>query len=256
LATAVLMAARGACVWLMARRQDRLESALDSVRKAGSSYKQHGMVTADVTDFKAVEAAVSKVVESSGSPDILINSAGEVYPCLFKDVSTDVVRHLMDVNFMGMVNVTKACLPSMIARRTGSIVNISSVYGFIGGYGYAAYCASKYAVRGFSDALRVELKPLGIRVSVVFPQNTDTPQLDYENSLKTKEMKLIDNTSVMTVESVAKSITGGIRRGDYMIIPGREGRLVIWLNSNFSALTRWYMDSLVRRALREKDNKT
>lgn len=214
LATARLLSAEGAHVWLMARNQDRLRSALSQVESARRSSGQRcGVVVADVTRVDQVDSAVADVTRACGAPDILISSAGDVYPCLFQDMDMKTLHGIMDVNYYGMVHVTLACLPSMIARRSGHIVNISSVYGFIGGYGYSAYCASKFAIRGFSNALRAELKPQGIKVSVVFPQDTDTPQLERENRLKSPLLKALNDTPVMTADAVARAIVRGIAKG-------------------------------------------
>ena len=135
----------------------------------------------------------------------------------------------MEVDYFGTVNVIKACLPSMLQRRSGHIVNISSVYGFLGGYGYSAYCASKFAVRGFSDSLRAELKALGINVSVVFPQNTATPQLEREVGLRSPAMNALDTTKVISAEDVAKAIVRGIERRQYVILCGAEAKFLFWL---------------------------
>lgn len=230
LATAKLLSQKGAHVWLVARNRERLQSALsqvDSVRR--SSSQRCGIVTADVTKIDEAEKAVVEVTKSCGAPDILLNSAGDVYPDLFQDADLTIVRQLMEVDYFGTVYVTKACLPSMIARRSGHIVNVSSVYGFLGGYGYSAYCAAKFAVRGFSDSLRAELKPLGIGVSVVFPQNTATPQLERENELKSPVMKALDTTKVIAAEEVAKAILRGIACKQYVILCGTEAKFFFWL---------------------------
>ena len=256
LATAKLLSLRGAHVWLLARHRDRLQSALSEVEAARRSPSQLcGIVPADVTNFDEAAMAVTEVTKACGAPDVLINSAGDVYPALFQDMDINVVHQLMEVNYFGTVYVTRACLPFMVARRSGYIVNLSSVYGFIGGYGYSAYCASKFAVRGFSDALRAELKPLGIGVSVVFPQNTATPQLEYENKLKSPLLKAMDSTRVITAEAVANAIVHGITRRQYVIIPGVEGKLLFRFTSILGTGTYWIMDRLVAGAQKkvEKD---
>lgn len=230
LATAKLLSQKGAHVWLVARNRERLQSALsqvDSVRI--SSGQRCGIVMADVTKVDEAENAVAEVTKACGAPDILLNSAGDVYPDLFQDADLAIVRQLMEIDYFGTVYATKACLPSMIARRSGHIVNISSVYGFLGGYGYSAYCAAKFAVRGFSDSLRAELKPLGIGVSVVFPQNTATPQLERENELKSPVMKALDTTKVIAAEEVAKAILRGIACKQYVILCGTEAKFCFWL---------------------------
>jgi 3-dehydrosphinganine reductase len=249
LATAKLLSQKGAHVWLLARNRDQLKIALSEVEKLRNNENQRfGIVSADVTDIDVVNKAVREVEKACGDPDILINSAGDVYPDLFKDADINMVRQQMEINYFGTVNATKVCLPSMVARHSGYIVNISSVYGFISGYGYSAYCASKFAVRGFSDALRAELKPLGIGVSIVMPQNTVTPQLERENKLKSPVMKALDTTKIMTAESVAEAIIYGISHRRYVIIPGFEGKFLFWFNGIMGTGIHWVMDYMVRAA--------
>jgi 3-dehydrosphinganine reductase len=249
LATARLLSQQGAHVWLVARNHDRLQSALSQVESIRNSTDQFcGMVTADVSKTGEAEKAVTEVIRACGAPDILINCAGDVYPDLFQDANLDTVRGLMEVDYFGTVYTTKACLPSMIARRSGYIVNISSVYGFLGGYGYSAYCASKFAVRGFSDAIRAELKPLGIGVSVVFPQNTATPQLEREIKLRSPVMNALDTTKVISAEEVARAIVRGIARRQYIILCGTEAKFLFWLTGISGSLIYRIMDWTVASA--------
>ena len=175
LETGKLLSQLGASVWLAARNKDRVEQALREVESARCSPGQSpGGVTADVTDIDQSTAAVARVTEACGSPDILINSAGDVYPALFHETEMQVMRNLMEVNYFGTVNMTRACLPSMMARRQGYIVNISSVYGFMGGYAYSGYCASKFAQVGFAQSLDYEVRERGVKVSVITPGGVNT----------------------------------------------------------------------------------
>ncbi|MBE0697383.1 MAG: SDR family NAD(P)-dependent oxidoreductase, partial [Anaerolineaceae bacterium] len=104
----------------------------------------------------------------------------------------------------------------------------SSLVGIHGLYGYSAYAPSKFALRGLSDVLRYELKPYGIQVSVVFPSDTITPQLDYENKHKPPILKALSesNTKPVSAESVAEKTIRAIKRGKYMILPSSDG--VMW----------------------------
>jgi len=249
LALAKLLSLKGAHVWLVARNQERLQLALSQVESFRQNSGQRcGIVSADVTDFGEAEKAVAEVTKACSAPDILINSAGDVYPALFQDIDLKMVRSTMELDYFGTVYVTKACLPLMIARRSGHIVNISSVYGYLGGYGYSAYCAAKFAVRGFSDSLRAELKPLGIRVSVVFPQNTATPQLEREIRLRSPVMNALDTTKVITADTVAKTIVKGIIRNQYIILCGTEAKVLFWLSNILGPGIYWIMDSTVAGA--------
>ena len=190
-----------------------------------------GTVSADVSDWDQVRKAVKQVTEKSGPPDLLVNSAGVAHPGYVQDLDLNIFTWMMEVNYFGTVYVTKEVIPAMLKRGSGFIVNISSVAGFIGTFGYTAYGASKFAVRGFSDALRAEMKLHNIGVALVFPPDTQTPQLEYETKIKPAETKaLAGNTSVMTAEEVAEEVIKGIERGKYLILPGFESKLIYRLN--------------------------
>lgn len=227
LALARLLAGNGANVWLAARDRVRLESALREVESARYSGEQRcGFVSADLSVASEASAAVSKVVESAGLPDLVVNSAGVAHPGYVQDLSLDIFRWMMETNYFATVYMTKAVLPGMIERRSGHIVNISSMAGFTGVFGYTAYGASKFAVTGFSEALRAEMKPHGVRVSLVFPPDTDTPQLAYENQYKPPETKAVSGTArALSAETVARAILRDAGRGRFLILPGWEARL-------------------------------
>jgi 3-dehydrosphinganine reductase len=233
LALAKLLAARGAHVWLAARQIARLESALREVESAHSSPAPRcGIVQADLSIPAQADSAVAEVVKAVGVPDVVINSAGAAHPGYVQDLSLDIFRWMMNANYFTTVHMTKAVLPGMLERRSGYILNLSSLAGFLGFFGYTAYGASKFAVTGFSEALRAELKPHGIRVSVVFPADTDTPQLAYENQYKPAETKAISGAAtVLPVERVARAILHQAERGNYMIFPGLEARLIYILST-------------------------
>lgn len=256
LAMARLLAARGAHVWLLARRENLLKEALASVQaECPDSSQRCGYVCADVSDYEQVENAVADVTAVVGLPDLVINSAGITYPGYVQEIDLETFRKMMDVNYFGTVYTTRAVLDGMIARGSGQIVNLSSVAGFLGTFGYSAYGASKYAVRGFSDVLRAEMKPHGIGVSVVFPTDTDTPQLDYETPLKPPETKALSGSfDVMLAEDVANSIVKGLERGRYLILPGFETQLLYRLNGLLGNLVYTIMDIFVARSQSGDDN--
>jgi 3-dehydrosphinganine reductase len=233
LALARLLAARGAHVWLAAREQAKLESALREVELARYSPSQHcGIISADLSVLDEATSAISKFVQSVGVPDLIINSAGVAHPGYVQELSFDIFRWMMETNYFATVYVTKALLPGMIERRSGHIINISSIVGFLSVFGYTAYGASKFAVTGFSETLRAEMKPLGICVSVAFPPDTDTPQLAYENQYKPPETKAISGTAhALSAEKVAQTILRQAESGRFLIFPGLESRLIYILSS-------------------------
>lgn len=233
LALARLLAARGAHVWLAAREQAKLESALREVELARYSPVQHcGIVSVDLSVLDEATSAISKFVQSVGLPDLIINSAGAAHPGYVQELTFDIFRWMMETNYFATVYVTKAMLPGMIDRRSGHIINISSIVGFLSVFGYTAYGASKFAVTGFSETLRAEMKPLGIHVSVAFPPDTDTPQLAYENQYKPPETKAISGTAhALSAEKVAQTILRQAESGRFLIFPGWESHLIYILSS-------------------------
>jgi 3-dehydrosphinganine reductase len=140
-------------------------------------------------------------------------------------------------------------VPGMVKRKSGHIVNISSIAGFLGFFGYTAYSGSKYAVRGLTDILRAEMKPLGVRVSIVYPPDTQTPQLEFDNATKPFETKAItDSGSILSPEEVAQSIFNGILKNKYIILPGFEGKLLYWASGWLGTGVYPIMDMLIRNA--------
>jgi len=225
LTTAKQLAEAGAHVWLTARRKDKLEAALEEVLAARVDSQKCGIVPADISDSKQAAHVVETVTQSVGVPDVVLNSAGITQPGYVQELPLSIFEQLMRVNYFGTVYVNAAVLPAMLKRGSGHIINIASMAGFLGVFGYTAYTASKYAVVGYSDTLRAELKPHGIRVSVVFPPDTDTPQLKYEDPYKPAETRAVSGTAKgVSAERVARSIVEQAARGRYMIFPAADTR--------------------------------
>jgi NAD(P)-dependent dehydrogenase (short-subunit alcohol dehydrogenase family) len=132
----------------------------------------------DVTDEKQAAAAVAAALDRFGRIDVLVNNAGFGLLGAVEEASADEVRRLYETNVFGLLNVTRAALPSMRERRRGHVINISSVGGYRSGPGFGVYCSTKFAVEGLSEALHGELAPLGVHVTVVEPGYFRTEFLD------------------------------------------------------------------------------
>lgn len=223
LALARLLAEEGANVWLLARHADALEAACRSLHSSAS--QKHGYYVADVTDHTQVESTLARFQKEVGVPDVLVNAAGGAHPGYVQETSLEVFHEMMDLNYFGTVNMVMAVLPAMLKRGSGYIVNFSSMGGFIAPFGYGAYTPAKYAIRGFSDILRLELKAMGVRVSVVFPPDTDTPGMANENKTKPFETLEAFSSKLVSPEAVAKGVLKGMKRGQYTILPGSEPSL-------------------------------
>jgi NAD(P)-dependent dehydrogenase (short-subunit alcohol dehydrogenase family) len=126
-------------------------------------------VLMDVTDASQVHEGIQTALAAFGKIDVLVNNAGYALLGAVEELSEEDIRRQIETNLFGTLAVTRAILPAMRERRSGHIVNITSVGGFVGGAGWGIYCASKFGVEGFSDCLSLELAPLGIHVMIVEP---------------------------------------------------------------------------------------
>lgn len=254
-ATARALAAAGAHVCIIARTPGKIDEALEEIRSSAADPSGQTLIgrPADVSDYAQAQAVVRELVREGWEPDLLFNFAGIAHPGYFHELPLEVFRRTMETNFFGTLHMCKLVAPLMMRRRQGHIVNTSSVAGFIGVFGYTAYGASKFAVRGFTDVLRSELKPYGVRVSILFPPDTDTPQLWEENKIKPAETRaLAGNVKVMRPEEVARQLLRGVARGQYVILPGLESKLVYMAAGLLGAKLHWFLDAIVRKAQRER----
>ncbi|MBI5845373.1 MAG: SDR family oxidoreductase [Deltaproteobacteria bacterium] len=226
LAAARLFAGLGAKVVIFARNRERLDKAVSEINAAGVPSGGSGAgFCLDVGDNRAVLNVMARAMSDAGTPDLLVNCAGRAIPRPFTEVSFDQFSDTMRVNLFGVWSATAAVVPAMMKRGSGHVVNVSSVAGLIGVYGYTDYAASKFAVVGFSEALRCELAPHGIGVSVLCPPDTDTPGLALENRTKPPETCAISaKAKVVSAEKVAEALLCGIRKGRFLILPGADAK--------------------------------
>ena len=204
-ATAEKLAAHGAKVVLTARREDRLKELQQKIEKDGG----HALiVTADVTKKEDWEKVIQQTKETFGDADVLVNNAGLMPLSFVKKLRTDEWEKMVDVNIKGVLNGVAAVLPTMMEHKKGHIVNISSVAGrklFPGG---AVYCATKFAVRAFSEGLRNELAPeFNIRITTIEPGAVATELTDTITDEDIKEgMKPMLDIEMLQAKDIAESI--------------------------------------------------
>jgi len=212
LAAAKVALSRGAKVSLIARRADVLEQAATTLGDSTS------WAAADVSDAEGLQSAVDTLCDNNGPCDVLLTSAGYARPGYFHELPIDDFRQEMEVNYLGTVFAVRAVIESMIERHAGHVVVVSSVAGLLGVYGYTSYSPTKFAVRGFAEALRAEVHPFGIKTSIVYPPDTETPGLDRENFTKPAETVMISGTiSPRPADVVAEAIISGIERNKLTI---------------------------------------
>lgn len=249
LAFARLLAAEGARLSLVARDPLKLSAAHASLRSAFPSAPAPFTAPADVADEAAVVSAVRAAEAVHGPVDLLVASAGVARPGRFAELPAEVFRRAMDVNYFGALHAVRAVVPAMIARRSGRVVLISSGAGLVGLFGYTAYAPSKFALRGFAESLRAELKPAGVGVTIVYPPDTDTPQLAEENLTKPAETRALTAAGgLWSADAVARATLAGIRRGAFCVTPGLPLTLLSWFHSPLAPLLRWSFDRTAARA--------
>ncbi len=221
LATARLYAKRGCDVAIVGRSADKLAAARTELLGVATSQGQRVETRqADLSDFDAAKTAIDSLVADGFAPDILVNSAGVIVPGEFATMPLENFESNLTNGYWSVVYPCRAAVPHMLARGSGHIVNVSSVAGYLGIYGYTGYSSAKFAVMGFTEALRFEMKPEGITVHVVCPPDTDTPALAFEHTLRPPETDVIaGNIKPIPAEKVAAAIVRGVERGTYLIIP-------------------------------------
>ena len=166
-ATALELARRGANVVLAARRTERLEEVATACRALGVR------AIAIATDVTKPEDC-RNLIEAAGQVDVLINNAGFAVFGAIAESDANVLRDMMETNYFGTLHCTQAVLPQMLARREGTIVNVASIAGLMGYARMGGYCATKFALVGFTEALRDEVLGSGVKVALVCPGTTDT----------------------------------------------------------------------------------
>jgi len=211
---AVDLAGRGAVVVGCGRSRARLVEALKEIRKRSPNSL---MIACDIGDAEQVRAMMQKVLADFGRIDILINNAGIGMRQPFADTLLETIEAIMRTNFLGAVYCTHEVLPAMIARGSGHIVNISSGAGKIGTLNMAGYCASKFAINGWSESLYHELKPLGVRVSIVCPGPVTT---EFNREFRDSEPKSPPALFVSATE-VSRRVIQVIETGKFEVVMPR-----------------------------------
>jgi short-subunit dehydrogenase len=253
LSTANLLARKGAHIIIFARGKERLEAAKNEITgNAISKDQQFSFMQLDVSNHKNVETVMSNAIKVFGEPDVLINCAGRAYPDYFETIPFEQFDETMKINLYSIWNTVSVLLPYM-REKGGHIANVSSIAGFIGVFGFTDYCASKFAIIGFSEALKSELKPYGITVSVLCPPDTATPGFEVENKTKPEETKAISaNARLMHPDKVAEAFINGIIKGKFLIIPGLDGKLTHIAKRLFPSLVDSIMDRTIKKVGKRK----
>jgi short-subunit dehydrogenase len=228
LAVAQAAVDRGARVGLVARGSEALDRAIRALGSSAAAYP------VDVTDRSRVDRAIAELENRLGPVDVLVNSAGRGAVGSIVSTDPEVIRHLFAVNFTGVVNATRAVLPSMLARQRGHIVVIGSIAGRLGVAGEAAYSASKFAVTGFTEALASELRGSGVSVSLVSPGAVDTEFFSARGAPYTRS-----RPRPVQAERVARAVVKAVERDRFEVVVPAWLRAALVARALFPGAYTW-----------------
>lgn len=229
-------ASRGGNVVLAARNAAKLGEVVREL-EANHPGQQFLAVETDVTREDNCKNLIDKTVKQFGKIDVLVNNAGISMRAMFRDLDLQVIKNLMDVNFWGTVYCTKYALPYLLQSK-GSVVGVISIAGFKGLPARTGYSASKFAVYGFLDTLRIEHLHDGLHVMIFAPgfttSNIRNVALTADGSKQGETPR--DEAKMMSAEEVARRLAIGIRKRKSQIILTPIGNITVWLNKFFPRL--------------------
>jgi short-subunit dehydrogenase len=244
-ATALALARAGARLFVAARRKDRLDQLQSMIESSGGFAIAHA---ADLRQSEAVHAMIAEASDKLGRIDVLINNAGFGYYGTVEKTPPALVREIFQLNFEAPLLAIQDVIPIMRRQGSGHIINVSSVVGKRGIPFSGAYCATKFALEGLSESLRLELKnDSNIRVSVINPASTQT---EFSDAIRSgdipRQFKPIGHQQ--TSEEVAEAIVRCIRNPKLEVYPYWPSRLV----AVFNAIAPSLVDAVAMRYLRDR----
>jgi short-subunit dehydrogenase len=249
-ALAMQLASRGCHLALVDRDRDAL-AAVVAAAKRSVAVSAH---VADVADAAAVETLRDAVLTEHGRANLLVNNAGVALIGRFEEVEIAEMEWLFAINFWGTVRMCKAFVPVLRRGSAAQIVNLSSIFGIVAPAGQTAYAASKFAVRGFSEALRHELEDTGVGVSTVHPGYVKTAiarnariAAGTDPSEAAERVANFDRMTGSTAEQAAERIVTGIERRQKRILIGRDAARLDWM-ARLLPVSYWAL--MKRRAAR------
>jgi len=226
---------------------------IGTVRSAGpaSSFLAHTSgrahaVVIDVTDFGAIRDAIARAERDVGPVDVLVNNAGYGHEGILEETPLEDLQRQFDANVFGAVAMIKAVLPGMRTRRSGHIVNVTSMGGFITMPGITAYCGSKFALEGISESLGKEVKSLGIRVTALAPGQFRTEWAG--RSMVRADRSIADYDAVMDPIRAARQAKSGQQPGD----PAKAAQALLTLIESDNPPVRLYLGADALKLVEDK----
>jgi short-subunit dehydrogenase len=231
-ATARALAAQGSHVVLLARNVDRLNAIVDNVRRQGHKADAFAV---DMADATAIGRAVQQLTEAHGSPDILVNNAGAGRWLPILETPAEEAFQMMAVPYLAAFNITRDLLPGMLARRSGHIVNVTSVAARLAWPGAVAYSAARAAMEGFTNALRADLHDTGLGITLAMFGTVESSYWAHNPGSRQRIPRASSGIRVLSPEEVAALIISAIKKGSRTVVAPGMFRLLFLLNSLFPA---------------------
>lgn len=221
-ALAVQLAQHGARLVLNARSPEKLQAAADEVIRLGAACEP---VVGDIAEDDVRRAIAERAGQAFGGLDVLVNNAGIGALGRFDEAASERLRRVMEVNFFALAEMTRLALPLLKRGQQPLLVNVSSILGHRGIPLSSEYCASKFAVRGFSESLRAELAVDGVGVLVVCPGTTKTEF--FTSVIERRGPTPWEGGGATSPETVARAMVRAMQRGAHEIVPSFKGRFVV-----------------------------
>lgn len=239
----------GASVCINARRVDVLDKAKNDIKTVKSEDSQFvEAIACDATDMDKLKPLLDDFVKKHGTPDYLINVVGFAAPDYVENHTLADYKNHMDVNYYGQLVPTLILLPYFMKEKSGHVIFVSSVAGYIGVIGYTAYTPTKAALIGLAESLKNELSPYKIKISLIFPPDVNTPQFERENKIKPKECAIMsERAGLLQPEDIAEALIEGIMKKKVYITPGDAG-FYWWAKRHVTGIVLNIVDKDLKKA--------
>lgn len=238
-ATARYFGLRGYRVAMAARRIERLEAIAQEIRAGGS---QALPITADLSRLEDIQRMVQTTLDQHGQIDVLLNNAGFGRLDWLENLDpVEDIQRQLQVNLVAAIQTAREVLPGMMARRAGHIINMASMAGLAATPTYTVYAASKFGLRGFTEALRRELAVYGIHVSAIYPGGVRT-EFRERSGLKRKTGRTTPAWLRLEADDVARAVFGIVKRPRRGLILPWAWHFSLWVNQLFPRLADWLIE--------------
>ena len=234
---------------LISSGKEKLAAASAQLRKSNNNNIHVEFFTADVSDKTQVTSVINEIGNKYGKIDVLINCAGIITCGRFADQSVDDLEKSVFINYLGSLYTSKAAWP-WLKKAKGQLSFVSSVAGYVGLIGYSSYAPTKFALSGLAECLRMEGKDDDIKISIIYPPDTDTPFLKYERAHSLPEsIALSKNIKAISAETVATIYMKGLQKNKFEIYCDFNSRMLRSVKNNFPKLFNYFTHRVVKKVV-------